>query len=85
MTRTFLTPREREVLRLTANGLTSKEVATLLGISPRTADVHRARLMHKLGLRNRVEVARYALMNSGVVPSSPEGSGHRLPFRFVDE
>ncbi len=62
-----LTAREREILRLTAEGLTSKQMAGLLGISPRTADVHRAHVIRKLGLRNRVEVVRYAL-KSGLVP-----------------
>jgi DNA-binding CsgD family transcriptional regulator len=56
-----LTRRELEVLSLTAEGLTSKEIARELGISPRTADVHRTHLIHKLGLRNRVEAVHYAL------------------------
>jgi DNA-binding CsgD family transcriptional regulator len=56
-----LTPRELQVLSLTAEGLTSKEIARHLGISPRTADVHRTHLIHKLGLRNRVEAVHYAL------------------------
>jgi DNA-binding CsgD family transcriptional regulator len=58
-----LTPRELEVLSLTAEGLTSKEIARHLGISPRTADVHRTHLIHKLGLRNRVEAVHFALTN----------------------
>lgn len=56
-----LTPRELEVLGLTARGMTSKEIAVHLGISPRTADVHRTHLIRKLGFRNRVEAVRYAL------------------------
>jgi DNA-binding CsgD family transcriptional regulator len=55
-----------EVLCLTAEGLTSKEIARHLGISPRTADVHRTHLIHKLGLRNRVEAVHYAL-TSGIL------------------
>ncbi|MBI4421277.1 MAG: response regulator transcription factor [Gemmatimonadetes bacterium] len=62
-----LSPREREVLHLTVEGLTSKEIATRLGISPRTAEAHRAHLMHKLGVRNRVELIRYAA-ELGIVP-----------------
>jgi DNA-binding CsgD family transcriptional regulator len=58
-----LTPRELEVLSLTAEGLTSKEIGRHLGISPRTADVHRTHVIHKLGLRNRVEAVHYALTN----------------------
>lgn len=57
----FLTMRERQVLLLTAEGLTSKEIAGRLGISPRTADVHRAHVIQKLGLRNRVEAIRYVM------------------------
>jgi len=56
-----LTPREREVLHLVAEGLTSGEIAGRLFISPRTAESHRANLMRKLGLRNQTELVRYAL------------------------
>ena len=61
-----LTPRELEVLGLTVEGLTSKEIGTRLGISPRTADVHRTRMIHKLGLRNRAQAIRYAI-TSGIL------------------
>ena len=63
-----LTAREREVLRLTAEGLTSAQVGTRLFISPRTVETHRANLMHKLGLRNHADVIRYAL-SRGLLPS----------------
>ena len=66
-----LTPRELEVLSLTAEGLTSKEIARELGISPRTADVHRTHLIHKLGLRNRVEAVHYALTNGILAFAGP--------------
>jgi DNA-binding NarL/FixJ family response regulator len=56
-----LTAREREVLRLAAEGMTSAEVSARLFISPRTVEIHRAHLMHKLGLKNQTELVRYAL------------------------
>jgi PAS domain S-box-containing protein len=47
-----LSPREREVVAQLAAGLTSKEIARLLGLSPRTVEMHRARLLRKLGVRS---------------------------------
>jgi PAS domain S-box-containing protein len=51
-----LTPRERQVASLIAAGLTSKEIARDLDISPRTVDVHRARLLDKFGAKNSLEL-----------------------------
>lgn len=65
-----LTVREREVLRLAAGGQSNAEVAALLFISRRTVETHRARAMKKLGLRNHVELARYAI-ERGIVPPIP--------------
>jgi RNA polymerase sigma factor (sigma-70 family) len=56
-----LTPRERDVLVRAARGLHAKEIAAELGISPRTVEVHKARLMTKLGTRNVAELVRVAL------------------------
>lgn len=56
-----LTTREREVLHLSAEGCTSSEIASRLGISARTAETHRTHLMNKLGLHTQVELIRYAL------------------------
>jgi DNA-binding NarL/FixJ family response regulator len=56
-----LTSREREVLQLVAEGHKNAEIAAQLGISPRTAETHRANIMRKLGLRNQAEMIRYAL------------------------
>jgi FixJ family two-component response regulator len=53
-----LTVREREVLEHTVGGLHAKEVASLLGISPRTVEVHKMRIMEKLGVRNIAELVR---------------------------
>ncbi len=55
-----LTRRELEVLRLLAKGNTNRQIATLLGISIRTTESHRANLMGKLGLTSRVELVNYA-------------------------
>lgn len=54
----MLTPREREVLREIATGASSKEAGRILGISPRTVEVHRARIMDKLGARNAADLMR---------------------------
>jgi FixJ family two-component response regulator len=56
-----LTPREREVLQLITNGQSNKEAGRLLGISPRTIEVHRARVMEKLGARNTADLMRIVL------------------------
>lgn len=56
-----LTTREREVLQLSAEGHTNSEIATRLGISVRTAETHRSRLMHKLGTHTQADLIRYAL------------------------
>lgn len=56
-----LTPREREVLQLITNGQSNKEAGRELGISPRTIEVHRARVMEKLGARNTADLMRIVL------------------------
>jgi DNA-binding NarL/FixJ family response regulator len=62
-----LTAREREVLQLTAEGLSGNEIARRLFISARTVESHRANLMRKLAVRNQKELIRYA-MQRGIVP-----------------
>jgi DNA-binding NarL/FixJ family response regulator len=61
-----LTPREREVLQLAAEGHSNAEIAERLFISPRTAETHRANLMRKLGLHSQAELIHYAFQ-SGLV------------------
>ncbi|MCA9544903.1 MAG: response regulator transcription factor [Myxococcales bacterium] len=56
-----LTPREREVLTLLAEGHTSKEIGSVLNISHRTAEHHRARVMQKLGINDVAGLTRYAI------------------------
>jgi two-component system, LuxR family, response regulator FixJ len=55
-----LTGREREIMKLVADGLPNKEIARSLGISHRTVEVHRARVMQKTGVTNLVELSRLA-------------------------
>ena len=63
-----LTNREREILHLVLESHSNTEIASRLTISPRTVEVHRARMMHKLGLSSQVELIRFA-MQRGLIPS----------------
>ena len=63
-----LTSREREILVLLAEGQSNKSVAERLGISVRTVEGHRARVMIKLELQNLVELVKYALRNLLIKP-----------------
>lgn len=58
-----LTRREREVLQLLVEGQANKAVAKALGISVKTAETHRARIMRKLGMKSLADVVRYAIRN----------------------
>jgi DNA-binding NarL/FixJ family response regulator len=57
----LLTPRELEVLKLIAEGHSSKEIATMLVLSIKTVESHRANILSKLGMRDRVDLTRYAI------------------------
>jgi DNA-binding NarL/FixJ family response regulator len=63
-----LSPRELEVVKLIAEGHTSEEIAQLLVISPSTVERHRTNSLAKLGLRNRVDLTRYAIRRGLVEP-----------------
>lgn len=63
-----LTAREREIIRLISEGHSSKQVATTLGISVKTADTHRANIMRKLQVHTVSELVRYALRNQIIEP-----------------
>jgi DNA-binding NarL/FixJ family response regulator len=63
-----LTPREEEVVKLVAEAHTNKEIAALLGLSEKTVENHRANAMHKLGMRDRVELVRYAIRRGLIEP-----------------
>jgi DNA-binding NarL/FixJ family response regulator len=64
----LLTPRELEVLKLIAEGHTSKEIAAMLVISIRTVDRHRTNMLKKLGMGDRVELTRYAIRRGLIEP-----------------
>ncbi|MFI8998460.1 response regulator [Streptomyces sp. NPDC053542] len=63
-----LTAREEEVLKLVAEGHSSKEIAELLFLSVKTVHRHRANILHKLGLRDRLELTRYAIRAGLIEP-----------------
>lgn len=63
-----LTSREREVLQLLAEGQANKEIAAMLGITTKTAETHRARIMAKLDLHSMSELVRYAIRNRIIEP-----------------
>src|SRR3712207_1270905 len=63
-----LSPRESEVVKLVAEGFTSREIAETLSISEKTVERHRANILDKLGLRDRVELTRYAIRRGLVEP-----------------
>lgn len=63
-----LTAREREVVRLVAEGASNKIVAERLGLSIKTVDAHRTAAMKKLNLRNAADLARYAIRNKLIQP-----------------
>jgi DNA-binding NarL/FixJ family response regulator len=68
-----LSQREREVLELVAQGFTNQQIADRLGLSVKTVETYRSRLVEKLGLRSRAELVRYAL-DSGLL-----GAGDAAP------
>lgn len=62
-----LTNRERQIMHLAVSGYSNAQIAQRLAISPRTVEVHRAKVMSKLGLRNQIELIRYAIQR-GIFP-----------------
>jgi len=63
-----LTPRESQVVKLIAEGSTNREIAAELSISAKTVERHRANILEKLGMRDRVELTRYAIRRGLVEP-----------------
>ena len=59
--RSTLTPREREVVKMIAQGHSTKEIASLLGLSVKTVEAHRFNLMRKLDIHNRAQLVTYAI------------------------
>jgi DNA-binding NarL/FixJ family response regulator len=72
--RETLTPRERQVVQLLAEGKTTKEVACVLDLSVKTAETHRSNIMGKLGLHSISEVVLYAVRNNIVQAINPENA-----------
>jgi DNA-binding NarL/FixJ family response regulator len=69
-----LTPREREIVQLLAEGKSTKEVATVLNLSVKTAETHRSNIMRKLRLHSVGELVLYAIRNNIVqVPKDSTG------------
>ncbi|MGH9453430.1 MAG: response regulator, partial [Terriglobia bacterium] len=64
----LLTPREREIIQMLAEGKSTKEVASALDITAKTAETHRANIMRKLDLHSTSDLVRYAIRNNIVVP-----------------
>jgi DNA-binding NarL/FixJ family response regulator len=63
-----LSPRESEIVKLIAEGLTSREIGAILHISDKTVERHRSNILDKLGLRDRVALTRYAIRRGLVEP-----------------
>ena len=63
-----LSPRESEVVKLVAEGYTSKQIAELLVLSEKTVERHRSNILEKLGMRDRVELTRYAIRRGLIQP-----------------
>jgi len=63
-----LTPREQEVVTLVAEAHTNKEIASMLELSEKTVENHRSNAMRKLGMRDRVELVRYAIRRGLIEP-----------------
>jgi DNA-binding NarL/FixJ family response regulator len=70
-----LSPRQREVLRLMAEGRSTREIAQLLRISVKTVEAHRGELMRRLGIRHVAGLTRYAVRVGLVAPNLPDASG----------
>jgi two-component system, NarL family, response regulator NreC len=77
--RSLLSPREREVLRLLAQGYTNQQAAKWIRVSVKTVETYRARIAQKLGLHSRAELTRYALESGILTPDSLTSERSKLP------
>ena len=83
-----LTPREEEIVKLVAEAHTTKQIAEILHLSEKTVENHRANAMRKLGMRDRVELVRYAIRRGLIEPVTPScvdrsASGRELLIRPI--
>lgn len=79
-----LTARERQVVQLLGEGKSTKEVATVLGMSVKTAETHRAHIMHKLDLHSITELVLYAVRNRIVQVPAPLNGAEPLPVTLTE-
>lgn len=70
-----LSPRQREVLQLVAEGRSTKEIASILNVSTKTVEFHRTRIMKELGLKTRPELTKYAIANGIITLHTVPPSG----------
>lgn len=70
-----LSPRQREVLQLVAEGRSTKEIASILNVSTKTVEFHRTRIMKELGLKTRPELTKYAIANGIITLHTVTPSG----------
>ena len=63
-----LSPREQEILKLIADAHTNREISAMLGLSEKTVESHRGSILRKLGMRDRVELVRYAIRRGLIEP-----------------
>jgi two-component system response regulator NreC len=76
----LLSPRERQVLRLLAQGYTNQQAAKWMRVSVKTVETYRARIAQKLGLHSRAELTRYALESGLLTPDSLTSESSKLPW-----
>ena len=68
MTNSILTPREEQITKLIAEGNSTKEIAEVLMISVKTVDRHRANVLQKLGMRDRLDLTKFAIRTGLIEP-----------------
>ena len=79
--RSPLSPREREVLRLLAQGYTNQQIAQWISVSVKTAETYRSRIGEKLGVRGRAELTRYAFESGLLTPDRVSPEDYQLALR----
>jgi DNA-binding NarL/FixJ family response regulator len=73
----ILSPREGDVVRLLAHGFAQKEIASQMGVSVKTVDTHKRRVMQKLGVTSRVGLVKYAVAKGWILEAETEAVGTR--------